>query len=423
MKKNNTNQNLDLTDDEIHFILSPKAIRDRAEKIFQLSKLGHTSFQYHPEKFQPTVDYVLQVINKNYPDLNIPFHSRWGHFRAGKIDRAAMLDQQIKTESNLEKARIKLDLVITSVLLDAGAGADWKYFEESSKQNFQRSEGLGVASYYMFCSGVMSADRHTCQADQKGLGQIQVEDLKKYFQVTNENPLVGVEGRVQLLNNLSKAMDNKTIFPKGRPGSIIDYLSEKYGNQIPATAILRAVLDGLGCIWPGRLMAHGVNLGDVWKYGGWSFNTSDANKTPDAKLVDSLVPIHKLSQWMTYSLIEPINEAGFEVTGVDQLTGLAEYRNGGLMLDAGLISFRNSEDALKSWSPDSDLIIEWRALTIYLLDQIGHAVQKSLNKSSQEFPLAKVLEGGTWWAGRYLAQEKRLGGTPPLNIISDGTVF
>ena len=416
MKKNNTNQNLDLTADEINFILSPKAIRDRAEKIFQLAKSGQTSFQYHPEKFQPTVDYVLQVIHKNYPDLNIPFHSQWGHFRAGKVDRSAQLDQHIKSETALEKARIKLDLVITSVLLDAGAGAEWKYFEESSKKYFQRSEGLGVASYYMFCSGIMSEDRKTWQADQQGLRKVQVDDLKKYFQVTKENPLVGVEGRVQLLNNLSKAMDNKTIFPMGRPGSIIDYLSEKYGQQIPATGVLRAVLDGLGSIWPGRLIANGVNLGDVWNYDGWGEQTL-------TKPVDALVPIHKLSQWMTYSLIEPIMEAGFEVTGVDQLTGLAEYRNGGLLLDAGLISFRNPADAVKSWTPDSDLIIEWRALTVYLLDQIGQAVQKSLNKSVQEFPLAKVLEGGTWWAGRFLAQEKRPGGTPPLNIVSDGTVF
>ncbi|MGE0634502.1 MAG: DUF1688 family protein, partial [Pseudobdellovibrionaceae bacterium] len=40
-----------------------------------------------------------------------------------------------------------------------------------------------------------------------------------------------------------------------------------------------------------------------------------------------------------------------------------------------------------------------------------------------EFPLAKVLEGGTWWAGRFLAAEKRQGGPPPIQIKSDGTVF
>jgi hypothetical protein len=121
--------------------------------------------------------------------------------------------------------------------------------------------------------------------------------------------------------------------------------------------------------------------------------------------------------------LEPIEEAGIKIKGADQLTGLAEYRNGGLMLDSGLIEARNSKDMIMPHHPESDLIIEWRALTVYFLDQIGTLVQKNLNKSPAEFPLAKVLEGGTWWAGRKIALEKRVGGVPPLNIISDGTVF
>jgi hypothetical protein len=136
-----------------------------------------------------------------------------------------------------------------------------------------------------------------------------------------------------------------------------------------------------------------------------------------------LVPIHKLSQWMTDSLLAPILDAGFVGDGVEGLTGLAEYRNGGLLIDSGLLTMKDSANLEKAWTPDSDLIIEWRSLTVYLLDQIGAAIQKSLNKSPQDFPLAKILEGGTWWAGRFLAQEKRAGGNPPLNIQSDGTVF
>ncbi|MFZ7145182.1 MAG: DUF1688 family protein [Bacteroidota bacterium] len=49
-------------------------------------------------------------------------------------------------------------------------------------------------------------------------------------------------------------------------------------------------------------------------------------------------------------------------------------------------------------------------------------IQRKLKLSQDEFPLAKVLEGGTWWAGRKLAQELR-GGKQPFDIISDGTVF
>jgi hypothetical protein len=410
---NQMSEELKLTPDQVDHLLTPKAIRERAQKIWSLTEAGKGKFQIDPARLKPTVDYVLKVIHKNYPDLKIPFHSRWGHFRAGKIDRAQKFNALLGSTDLLEKARCQLDLVITSVLLDAGAGPEWKYFDEESKSSFNRSEGLGVASLHMFCSGVMHSDKKSLKADLVGLKLITAEDLKKYFQVSASNPLVGVEGRVQLLNNLGRALENKTIFKEGRPGNIIDYLIEKNGSQIPATAVLRAVLDGLGVIWPGRLTAHGVNLGDMWMHSGLGLNGS----------YESLVPIHKLSQWMTYSLIEPIEEAGLTVTGVENLTGLAEYRNGGLMIDSGLLALRNPEDLKKDWAPDSELIIEWRALTILLLDQIGEQVQKALGKNPADFPLAKVLEGGTWWAGRFMASEKRAGGVPPLNIISDGTVF
>lgn len=408
-----TSKSLDLTQDQIDYLLSPKAIRDRAQKVFDLTEAGKGYFSYHAEGLQPVVDYVLAVITEKYPDLKIPFHSRWGHFRAGQIDRAQNLSKSLAHLSPIEKARTQLDLVITSVLLDAGAGPQWSYHEDETMKNFSRSEGLGVASYYMFMSGVMSGSKSSVQADQKGLQSVTAADLRKYFQVTDKNPLVGVDGRVQLLNNLGKAMENKVIFKDGRPGNIIDYLADKCGSSIPATEILRAVLDGLGVIWPGRLAAGGTNLGDVWSH----------SKLGSTGTFDSLVPIHKLSQWMTYSLIEPIEEAGFNVVNVEGLTGLAEYRNGGLLLDSGLITLNEPSNAAKSWEPGSDLIIEWRALTVHLLDKIGDMVQKSLKKTPQEFPLAKVLEGGTWWAGRKIALEKRDGGTPPLNIQSDGTVF
>ena len=405
--------NLTLTKDQLNLALSPVLIRERAQQIFALTVENKSSFRYHPEKLKPTVDYVLGVIKKKYPDLKIPFHSRWGHFRCGGVDRIKMVNQLLNPVDAIEKARAKLDLVITSVLLDAGAGPEWSYKESGSSQALNRSEGLGVASLHMFCSGVMSTDRKSMRADAKGLQNISAADLRMHFQVNERNPLVGVEGRVKLLNNLGLAVQNKKIFPGCRPGNILDFLHKTYGMTIPAPAILRAVLDGFGSIWPGRLSAGETNLGDVWMHSKLGAPGSFA----------SLVPFHKLSQWMTYSLIEPIHEAGYKVWAAEDMTGLAEYRNGGLMIDSGLLSLRNPGDLAQAWAPESDLIIEWRALTIYLLDQIGAEVQKSLGKTPQEFPLAKVLEGGTWWAGRYLAQEKRAGGAPPLNIISDGTVF
>jgi hypothetical protein len=397
------------TEKDLDFLLSPTAIRQSAEAIFELTKNGKTHFNYHPEKFDYTVDYVIDMIKENYPTLEIPFHSRWGHFRAAGVDRVKdSFEPKIKNLDSMEQARTKLDLVITSVLLDAGAGAEWKYLEATTGKTITRSEGLGVASFYLFMDGALS-DNGKLQATAKGLQNLTKEKLSEVFQVSPANPLIGVDGRLSLLKNLGKTIEaKKDIFPGGRPGSIVDYLNTRYGKSFTGPQLLRAVLDGLGEIWPGRIKVAGVNLGDVWTY----------EKVPGA-----LAAFHKLSQWMTYSLCEPLQDAGFTITDVDQLTGLAEYRNGGLILDLELITLTDKKLADESHRPDSELIIEWRGLTIALLDRIGAAVQKKLNKSSTDFPLAKVLEGGTWWAGRKAAKALRADSSPPLKIESDGTVF
>lgn len=412
----NSSKQLQLTESQVQFLLSPAAIRDRAEKIFARAQSGDGYFVFHEDKFAGTVDFVLATIQKNYPRGDIPFHSRWGHFRAGGIDRVAGLQRELSQHDPLERARVLIDLVIPSVLLDAGAGASWSFREASPSGTpsvYSRSEGLGIASLQMFRSGAMSEDGKSLRADGTGLSRVTAADLERHFQVTSDNPLVGVSGRVTLLNQLGRVVQSSRMFKTPRPGAILDFLIDQHGRSFSAEQVLRAVLVGFGSIWPGRLAAGSVNLGDVWLHS--QLASAD---------FDSLVPIHKLSQWLTYSLLEPIADAGIELSGVDGLTGLAEYRNGGLMLDAGLLSLKDPRDADKAWQPGSDLIIEWRSLTVALLDRIAVQVQKRLGKSAAEFPLAKVLEGGTWWAGRALAKEKRPGsGDPPLRIVSDGTVF
>jgi hypothetical protein len=83
---------------------------------------------------------------------------------------------------------------------------------------------------------------------------------------------------------------------------------------------------------------------------------------------------------------------------------------------------KSDEVTAKPHAPSSELIIEWRALTVALLDELAPLVRNLLGKSEAEMPLACILEGGTWAAGRKLAAQKR-GGLPPVSIVSDGTVF
>ena len=160
-------------------------------------------------------------------------------------------------------------------------------------------------------------------------------------------------------------------------------------------------------------MIDGVPLGDCWRH--------PALRRDDAS--DGLVPLHKLSQWLAYSLIEPLQAAGIEVVEIDGLTGLAEYRNGGLFVDTGVLRLADPEDAARTHIVSDPLIVAWRAMTVALLDRLAPKVRALLGVGEADFPLARMLEGGTWAAGRRIAAERRPGGGPPFAIISDGTVF
>jgi hypothetical protein len=401
------------------YLRSTQAIRDRCQQLFdRVCQDGSPHFRCQLERLDVVADYVIQVIQQNYPDLKIPFHSRWRHFEAGGIARM----HQLKLESfdPLEQARVKFDVVIPSVLLDAGAGATWQYREATTEQSFGRSEGLAIASFALFQSGGFSSQSQRLQADAMGLQQLDEARFCQAFQVSDRNPLVGVSGRLDLMHRLGVSMlrqpdlfdPNQTGYC--RLGNLVDYLLRSVQqDQLDAHIVLTTVLQGLSEIWSGRVELDGVNLGDVWRHPA----------LPDDVPGGQLVPFHKLSQWLTYSLLEPLQALGLELVNLESLTGLSEYRNGGLMLDLGLIAPKHEAILSQPHSPDSEVIVEWRALTVILLDQVGDRVRQKLNFTAAEFPLAKVLEGGTWAAGRQIAQARRSQGTPPIQIISDGTVF
>ena len=88
-----------------------------------------------------------------------------------------------------------------------------------------------------------------------------------------------------------------------------------------------------------------------------------------------------------------------------------------------MLRLKNPAEAGAAHAVESRLVVEWRALTVALLDEIAPLVRTKLGLDARAFPLAKILEGGTWATGRRLARERRPGGAPPLTVISDGTVF
>jgi hypothetical protein len=342
----------------------------------------------------------------------VPYHSRWRHFEAGRRDRWAPLAAAI--DDPIERGRVAVDLVVPSVLLDAGAGMDWRYVEPDGAV-FARSEGLAVATFRMFEGGLFSADTLTpWRADGVTLAMMDETALARAFQADARNPLAGLAGRTALVRRLGGAVLARPEIFGGRLGGLFDHLSAKARDgRVPARAILAAVLDLFSMIWPGRLTLAGENLGDVWRH--------PAARGPGAS--DGYVPFHKLSQWLVYSLVEPLEWAGIAVDGLDELTGLPEYRNGGLFLDAGVLALKDPAAARATHAVDSEFVVEWRAATVALLDEIAARMRARLGLDAAALPLAKVLQGGTWAAGRALAARLRKDGGPPLRVDSDGTVF
>jgi hypothetical protein len=401
-------------------LLTAQAVRERAHRMLAIGlDDGLPNFRINLDRLPRTVDLVLRITRQNYPSLAVPFHSRWRHFVFGGEDRWTLLDQATKWRDSVARARAAFDLAIVSVLLDAGAGPRWRYRDPRSGQSLGHSEGLALASFAMFAAGAFSSDAiEPLQADAEGLMRFSNEALARGFQVSEANPLLGSEGRADLLRRLGALVAAKPeIFgrqDRPRPGGLFDHFAALASNgKIEAPVVLSELLRHLGPIWPSRLTLGGVPLGDCWQH--TSLITADAT--------NGLIPLHKLSQWLAYSLIEPLQWAGLHVSDIDGLTGLSEYRNGGLLLDMELLQLRDPADAKREHQVGSSLVVEWRTLTVALLDRLADEMRHRLDLDAKAFPLAKILEGGTWSAGRAIARELRADGAPPLKVISDGTVF
>ncbi|KAF9168441.1 hypothetical protein DFQ27_009599 [Actinomortierella ambigua] len=443
----------------IAYLRSLPAVRERSERVFQKAqegKLNHFDVDFTKLQDIPTI--VVALIRRDHGDAHsiakIPPHSRWRHFEVGGQARLSNLHTIWSSSGadKLEQARRTLDLMVISVLLDAGAGTKWTYKDKKAAgRTFRRSEGLAIASLDMFVEGAFSSEAGSpCQVDAKGLANLTHDRLLQGFQVNEEtNPLVGTKGRWELLTRLGKALElHPEFFPSvggkpARPGNMVDYLMRK-GNRRGNTTVIsveelwKVVIDGFQEVWPpSRTMLNGVPMGDVWP--------CECLEKPDAPSdsTDHYVAFHKLSQWMTYSLMEPLEKLlDFQFENVTLLTGLPEYRNGGLLIDTGFMTLKHADlerglaayksNALKPGQPAVEVvptfeahdpvIIEWRAMTVATLDRVATEVRKMLGLPNMT--LAQVLQGGTWEAGREMAEVSRPNTRgPPIATISDGTLF
>ncbi len=365
-------------------------VRATARRLLELARRGALAdWRLDETRLPELADAVAALVRERFPDGAVPIHGRFRHLDAGGVPRLG----------RVARGSDRIDLVVVSVLLDAGAGSGWRYRERETGGEYARSEGLAVASVRMFEAGLFGEGRPAVSG--RGLASLTEASLAEGLQASETNPIAGLAGRLDVLHRLGAILGDRRA-------------NELFARVVGAPAprlhdVLDVLLSELSPMFPGRLTVDGAALGDVWEH---------------PALPGEHVPFHKLSQWLAYSLVEPLAEAGCHLAGLDELTGLAEYRNGGLFVDGGVLTPIDPAARSVAHPVASPLVVGWRALTVALLDELHPLVAARLGESPAAFSLPKLLEGGTWLLGRRLAERARPpGGEPPIRVVSDGTVF
>ncbi|KAK2460736.1 hypothetical protein APHAL10511_007206 [Amanita phalloides] len=422
----------------IQYLKSLPAVRERCSHVFDLAKQNKLQyFTYNEEKESDVAEFCISLLKRDYgTDLTkIQPHSRWRHLDVD-TPRVEQLFQEWKDIDIKEKARRIVDLTFVSVLLDAGAGPAWKYTEPDSGKVYVRSEGIAVASVHMFKDGYFSSNKdNPYQVDSRGLSYLSILRVEQGMQADDDtNPIVGIIGRTRLLFDLAKSLKySNHIYESmpGRPGNMIDYMESKLqeakdGTKFLPFDILWDALIELFFLWPSETKIGRTTLGDVWPCPALEGASGDQKEEGDG-----LVPFHKLCQWLAYSLIEVLERIlQWRIEGKEILTGLPEYRNGGLLMDLGVLVLKpdslpiNKSTGLPRVPATHPAIVEWRALTVIGLDRVAAVIRKELGLTESQLTLAQLLEGATWKGGREIAKIRRPAtGGPPIEIESDATIF
>lgn len=196
-----------------------------------------------------------------------------------------------------------------------------------------------------------------------------------------------------------------------------DYLISHPSTQassvpiVPLPTLWSVLIDGLAPVWPAsRTVLDNTSLGDAWPL-------STLPSAPGAQDWELIVPFHKLTQWLCYSLMQPMSKLmNIHFAGAELMTGLPEYRNGGLFIDTGVLILRRkdeqrglalfreqgaktgqSTEVVPMFTPDDDVVVEWRAITVGFLDLLLDDVNETLGlHGAERLSLPQMLEAGSW---------------------------
>lgn len=241
-------------------LLNAGAVRQRAHRLLAIGlddALPH--FRVHLDRMDATAELVAETTRRAYPTLAIPCYSRSRHFALNGVDRWTALADRIAWPDPAARARAEFDLAMVSVF-HACAGPTWRYRDPVTGSAMGRSEGLGLASLAMFAGGAFSSDpRRPLRADAEVLANFSVADLERGMQVSADNPLVGVEGRVNLLRSLGRLVASKPavfgLHDTPRPGGLFDRVVARERSQASSADDPVRIVEGTRSIWPSPVAA------------------------------------------------------------------------------------------------------------------------------------------------------------------------
>ncbi|KAI7897365.1 uncharacterized protein EV154DRAFT_535315 [Mucor mucedo] len=429
------------------FLLGLNAVRERCYKVQEAAnknRLHH--FDVDPSKLDDMVQFVTLIIKRDYDTpSDIPVYGRWRHFDIGNKLRLNILMKTWSSQgiTSLEQTKRLIDILVVACLMDMKPCQNYVYREQSTGRLLKRKDGIAVALLDMFVAGAFSTDpSQPYRVDSEALMDLSLETLKNGLQFNEQNTFVGIEERHELLNHLGYALKTRQDYfgrETHRPGNMMDYLlshpstiKTKKGPLISIETIWPVVQE-MGEIWSAEEGIGGTaGLGDVW---------------PCKAILgdDNMVPFHKLSQWLIYSIIEPMEKLlGATIEGSDLLTPLPDYCNGGFLIDTGFLTLKQADmdrgiknyhaNSLLPYQPKVEVapmfdisdpvITEWRALTVAYLDLVAERVRQSFRLSKKLLSLSQLIQGGSWSAGRELAEISRPNThEPPIVIKNDKRVI
>lgn len=404
---------LETSDQNLNFLLSPAAIRQQCMKVFTLAVEGKSHFILHLDEIPKVADYVFEVLTERYPQLEIPGHSCWVHLKES-TKRQEILASYLDTLDNEERLKFKIDFATLVSVIGAGTGSEWSFEDKEEGIKLGRTEGLVCAAFDLMMSDLFKTDG-LYQLNAQNLLSLEVQSFTSMFQISEKNKLYGIEGRLSLLNQLGYCLENNNSYfdLEQRPGDLLNTFKKALSaGEIEAYSLFHSILKAFHKIWPSRLNINGVSMGDTWLY-----------KPIGTSPIEQILPFHTLSQFMVYSYFSAIEDYGWKIVNKDSLSGLSDYRNSGLFVDLGVLELRDIFELQKLHLPSDNIILEWRALSVVLLDQLAKVIRDKMTLDSQQFPLWKILEAGSWHAGRKIAYHIRANGEPPLKIQSQGMVI